>query len=203
MSRARSTATETQPVLKPTQPANETEGTSAVTQPVQPYPQGPAPEPWPPPPAKGKTRTWLWILAVVIALAIGYGAGSTQDSPSSSSDTTTDAPGPGVVADPEPEPELPDPSDVKIRVKVLEKECFGSAGCNLTYRIEPEYTGTATLPDDRTISIIYEVRGGEDGPQINTFTITGDNAEFDAEENISTSSSSKKLTAKATEVYWE
>lgn len=171
-----------------------------MTQPAQPYQQYQPPTPL----AKAKTRTWLWVLAVVAALGIGYGAGSTQQgSPSSNSETTTDTPGPGVVADPEPEPELPDPGDVKIRVKVLEKECFGSAGCHLTYRIEPEYTGTATLPDDRTVSIIYEVRGGEDGPQINTFTITGDNAEFDAEESISTSSSSKKLTAKATEVYWE
>lgn len=169
----------------------------------QTYPQY---QPSEPPPA-GKKRTWLWILAVVIALGIGYSAGSTQVSSSSNSKATTGteatAPGPAVVADPEPEPELPDPDDFKIRVKILEKECFGSAGCSLTYRIEPKYTGTATLPDDRTISVIYEVRGGEDGPQINTFTVTGDNAEFDAEEDISTTSSSKKLTAKATEAYWE
>jgi hypothetical protein len=82
-------------------------------------------------------------------------------------------------------------------VKVRSKECFGSAGCNLTYRIDPSYSGA---PLDGAWSVTYEVKGGEDGPQINTFTLDGDQASFDSEESISTSSSSKKLTARVTDV---
>ncbi len=65
---------------------------------------------------------------------------------------------------------LPSPSDFTIGVKVLEKKCIGSAGCNVSYRIEPQYTGLRSL-DGNTFIVIYEVTGGEDGPQINNFEV--------------------------------
>jgi hypothetical protein len=102
-----------------------------------------------------------------------------------------------------PEEDLftPHKSDFKIGLKIRKKECFGSAGCNVTYRIDPSYEGTEPLPDSGTIEVTYEVRGGEDGPQINTFTIDGDgSAHFDSEEDLSTPKSSTKLKAVATAV---
>jgi hypothetical protein len=33
-------------------------------------------------------------------------------------------------------------SDSELRIKILEKKCFGSAGCSVTYRIKPTYVGT-------------------------------------------------------------
>jgi hypothetical protein len=30
-------------------------------------------------------------------------------------------------------------------IKILEKKCFGSAGCSITYRIKPKYVGTQEL----------------------------------------------------------
>lgn len=173
------------------------------------YPQQPiAPQPAAPKSAK----KWPWVVAIITAFFMGFfiglgagaaGSGTADGTPPGSTSNGETAPEGSEVADSEPEPELPKPADFKIRVKILEKQCFGSAGCLVTYQIDPTYEGTAETPDDRTISVIYEVRGGEDGPQINTFTITGDTAEFDAEESISTTSSSQKLTAKATEVYWD
>jgi hypothetical protein len=95
---------------------------------------------------------------------------------------------------------LPSPSDFTIGVKVLEKKCFGSAGCNVSYRIEPQYTGVRSL-DGNTFIVIYEVTGGEDGPQINNFEVGGDGTvSYQKEESLSTSSSGATLTAKATSI---
>ena len=49
----------------------------------------------------------------------------------------------------EPEPtyadatELPAPEDFEISVRVTEKQCFGSAGCNVSFTIDPTYVGSA------------------------------------------------------------
>lgn len=52
------------------------------------------------------------------------------------------------------------PADFAIKVIVLEKKCFGSAGCNLTYTIDPSYvaTGPRELTD---ATVVYNVTGGE------------------------------------------
>jgi hypothetical protein len=39
----------------------------------------------------------------------------------------------------------PRKSDFDIGIKILEKKCFGSAGCSVTYRIKPRYVGTQEL----------------------------------------------------------
>ena len=56
------------------------------------------------------------------------------------------------------------------------------------------------LPDSGTIDVTYAVHGGEDGPQINPFTVENKNASYDAEEFLQTDSSSAVLTAKVTDV---
>lgn len=91
--------------------------------------------------------------------------------------------------------------DWKITVKIKKKECFGSAGCNVTYRISPEYVGTAPLPQTGTIEVTYVVKGG-DSDVINTFEVdpADQRARFDSEEFVQVPSQSSKLTAKATEV---
>lgn len=93
---------------------------------------------------------------------------------------------------------LPAPSDFTINVKILSKECFGSAGCNITYRIDPSYHGTG---DATSLEVTYEVLGDEDGPQINTFTIdSAGTASFEKEETLSTPSPSTRVTARVTDV---
>lgn len=91
----------------------------------------------------------------------------------------------------------PAPTDFAISIVVLEKSCFGSAGCNVSYRIDPSYSGTR---DASNLEVTYEVRGGED-PSINTFTIDDEGtAHFDSSEYASTASSGAELTAKVTAV---
>jgi hypothetical protein len=104
-----------------------------------------------------------------------------------------------AVVNEQPKYAAPTAADFKIGVKILERKCFGSAGCNVTFRITPDYTGAALDPSI-TWLVTYEVHGVEDGPQINSFEVTGDEASFESEERAQTKSSKTKLTVKVTDV---
>ncbi|HEX6517575.1 MAG TPA: hypothetical protein VF049_18560 [Nocardioidaceae bacterium] len=91
------------------------------------------------------------------------------------------------------------PSDFKIKLKIREKACFGSAGCNVVFQIDPRYVGAQDLSSG-SYDVTYKVLGGEDGPKINTFTIDDGQASYDEEESLSTSSESATLRAKVTDV---
>jgi hypothetical protein len=82
-----------------------------------------------------------------------------------------------------------------IGLKIRSKECFGSAGCNVEYQINPQYWGSGDLHGSWDVT--YKVTGGDDGPIINTFTVKNGRASFDADEFVSTASSTTKLHAKA------
>lgn len=95
----------------------------------------------------------------------------------------------------------PDKTDFTVTLKILSKECFGSAGCNITYRPE---LAIGVLDGDLDPSITYDVtyvvKGGDSGPVIATLTVTGDQYEQPSQEVISTASQSKKLVATVTDV---
>jgi cytoskeletal protein RodZ len=92
----------------------------------------------------------------------------------------------------------PAASDIALTAKVTRKKCFGSAGCNIDFKVEMAYGGPA-LSEDDTWEITYEVTGVEDGPMIGSLELTG--TTFTAtEESVSTSGSKKKLTVKVTSV---
>lgn len=93
---------------------------------------------------------------------------------------------------------VPKTTDFKLTVKTLRKQCFGSAGCNINYRIVVAVVGSP--PDaSKTYELTYEVRGGE-SPQVNTLTVTGTEYQVQEEEFISTKSSKNVLTAVVTSV---
>jgi hypothetical protein len=92
----------------------------------------------------------------------------------------------------------PTKSDFKLNIKVLSKQCFGSAGCHITYRIDVTYTGVELDPY-KTYEVTYEVKGAED-PIVNTLEVTGDSASVQQEEMASTRRSADKLTAVVTSV---
>lgn len=98
--------------------------------------------------------------------------------------------------------DLLEPSDFKVGIKILTKQCFGSAGCNLTFRIKPSFVGVLDMPSTGTTEITYKVKGGDD-PMVNTFTVDGEGtAHFDGKEFISTPHSWSKLKAVVTDVSW-
>lgn len=92
----------------------------------------------------------------------------------------------------------PSVDDFELTVKTLAKECFGTAGCNATFRVELAYGGRELDPTT-TYELTYEIHGGED-PLINTLTVTGDEYVVDEEEFIGTTSSNADLTAEVLDV---
>lgn len=86
------------------------------------------------------------------------------------------------------------PRNLKLGVQVRSKECFGSAGCNVSVQIEPSYVGTQDVSEG-SWDITYEIRGGEDGPIVETMTLDGGSFSFPEEQLLSTRSSGTKLRA--------
>lgn len=92
----------------------------------------------------------------------------------------------------------PDPKGFTIGIKVLRKACFGSAGCNVTFRIDPSYNGSS-FTDTVSWEVVYQVNGGKDA-YTNKFTLTGSRASFESEELVETSNSAAALTAVVVDV---
>jgi hypothetical protein len=44
-------------------------------------------------------------------------------------------------------------------VTIIKQNCFGSAGCNVSYEIDPQYVGTAPLPKSE-FRVIYQITAG-------------------------------------------
>jgi hypothetical protein len=134
--------------------------------------------------------------ALVAVLLTGCAADDALTGDQSTSRATTSAAAPAA----EPRYHQPVPGDFKLTIKTLEKQCFGEAGCNVTFRVNLAYDDSAgQLDPDKTYEITYRVRGGDE-PLVNTLEATGDDYSRDREEFISTSSSSPHLTAKVTQV---
>lgn len=144
--------------------------------------------------------------AVIAALAIAFlaGCGTSPDATSTATSTATVTVTEAVTAaeeDVAADAEVLVPSDFEIDLKIKEKKCFGSAGCIVTYEIDPRYSG-GSVEDlgDGSWDVTYEVTGGEDGPIVNTFTVDSGQVSFDGEEIAGTSSQGVELAARATEV---
>jgi hypothetical protein len=82
--------------------------------------------------------------------------------------------------------------------KVVKKQCFGSAGCNVSIKIEVGYDGPP-LSEDDTWEVTYEVTGDESGPIIQSFELVGERYDQD-EISMSTKSSKTKISAEVTDV---
>jgi hypothetical protein len=172
-------------------------------------------------PPKKKSRLPLLVgIAVALFVVIGATIGITLAVASGKSGDTgtpvTRATAPGVVADPNPfdadglgveDPTTAAPSvptvtpgkgDFDLKAKITDKQCFGSAGCSLEFKIEVTYTGDP-LDEDVTWQITYEATGVDDGPIIGTFELTG--TKYDQPtEFASTKRKSDKITVKVTDI---
>lgn len=172
------------------------------------------PEPTPPQPpilplpAKRRIHPLVIVAAVaavgVLCLGVGIigvlALGSKPGSQVTLAATTTPAAAKTAAAEPpKPTYHQPGKSDFVLTVKTLKKECFGSAGCIVNFRVDPKLNGDFTLDPSKEYELTYEIRGGEE-PLINTMTITGDQYSHDDEETIETKSSKAKLTAVITDI---
>lgn len=180
----------------------------------EPTSQGPmwgAPQP-PPAPArkypKGVGRIAFGVYGLTLGIILA-GAASASETPTASpspAKTVTVAPEepgkakPAVEEPVEPTYDVPTPADFKGTVKILSKQCFGSAGCNVEYRVELEAIRTVHPDPDVTYEVTYQVAGDESGTQVGTTTITGDEYEVPWDESASTRSNATKLTVEVTEI---
>jgi hypothetical protein len=176
-------------------------------------PQGPYPPQQHPAvayqPPKPKRSPWLYVglgVAGVLALCMGVGViGSLSDPESGATTggrTAATATAKAAANDkPATKPQsnsTPEPAQFRLTAKVTKKDCFGSAGCNITFRPDVTYTGPALDPDD-TWTVVYEIRGVEDEPEVSHLEMTGTQFEAD-DEDVSTTSSHSKITLKVTSV---
>lgn len=175
----------------------------------------PQPYPAPPPPRRGMSGRAVLLLAAGIALtvlAIGgavvaaaiVGGTLKPASTSSAGGGGVRVTGPdGKPWSPPPPPPTPAyrpvPQDFQLAVKEIEKHCFGSAGCNVTYRIDVTYVGTQALSTSKTYEVVYRVDGGEE-PVLERFTVTGDTASVQQQEFIQTRSSKVVLRATVVDI---
>lgn len=114
--------------------------------------------------------------------------------------SSTPAPAPTLSDLPDtPIYDVPKPADFKLTVKVTSKQCFGSAGCNVEYKVLMTIVNDVTFDPSTTYDVTFNVRGDEDGPIIDTTEVTG--TEYTVPEgSASTPSSATKLTAVVTSV---
>lgn len=129
----------------------------------------------------------------VTAIAIGNAATTNMETPSVNSGTQP------VRSEPEPHPDtfVPNADNFILDIRTTEKQCFGTAGCNVQFRVELGYDGPSLDPAV-TYEVTYAVTGG-DGELISTLTVNGD--QYSASDQfVSTSSEDAELKALVTDV---
>lgn len=168
----------------------------------------------PPPTRPNKSHKLAWIVGVIVVTALLCIGGSFLIAALSTSNHKGDtplnderrAPVSTTATPPVDSPTTPAPAakvgltknDVKLTLKTESKHCFGSAGCNLTLRVNA--TVDFSKVGDSTWDITYSIKGDESGPTIGTITLNPDKSYIPGEEAISTASSGTKVTVTVTEV---
>lgn len=134
-------------------------------------------------------------VAMIAALALA-GCAETKTVTGTAPSTTA-----ATAEEAAPSPEYtPATTDFSVKLKVTEKQCFGSAGCNVT--VEPKITKVEpSVPDEGTIDLTFKISGDESGPVIETSTLDLADGTYSVSEIwLSTPSSGVTPTAKVTEI---
>lgn len=108
--------------------------------------------------------------------------------------TTTAAPAPA-------EARALEAGDIKLDVKITKRECFGSAGCLVQFKIKASVDLDVLAASDRDWTVTYEVKGVEDGPQVAELVLHPDGMyDQDGYQSGQTPSRNTKLKATVTDV---
>ncbi|MCX4973156.1 hypothetical protein [Streptomyces sp. NBC_00620] len=175
----------------------------------------PAPD-FPPPlppeaPAPKKNHTNAIIIgaaAAIVATIITTGIVVVQSTNDDSKPATTAAssvPDEDVAAPAAEESEQTyaalTPADFTMELRTTERQCFGSAGCNITVEPTLSYVGAWNGVDpDAVYSITYEIRGDESGPVIETAELSDETSLNYTPSLISAASASTKVSVEITDV---
>ncbi|MEV5703156.1 hypothetical protein AB0L55_37455 [Streptomyces anthocyanicus] len=151
--------------------------------------------------------------AAIIAAIVGTGIVVIQivnndgdDKPAAAAtETSTPAEDPATTVADEPDPEptftTPTADDFTIELRTTSRQCFGSAGCNLTVEPTLSYTGlTDDLDPDAVYQITYEIKGDESGPILKTAELSDQTTLNYTPTSLSTKSSGTKLSVEITDI---
>lgn len=172
----------------------------------------PMPQNEPSPPAK-RPRTNLVVIGsavAVIAAVVTTGvvvAQSRTDEgrPAATATATANAHDEDAVTEEKPDP-VPTYSEVDadsftIGLKTTARQCFGSAGCNVTVEPDLTYLGDSEgIDPDAVYEITYEIHGDESGPVIETAELSDGTSLNYTPSAISTASAGTKVSAEITDV---
>jgi hypothetical protein len=172
-------------------------------------PTPPMPDFPPPPPAPKKSRTNLVIIgaaAAVIATVVATGivvvqSGHDDNKPAAAKTSAPAKAATTATADPEPTYDEVDAYSFTIKLRTTNRQCFGSAGCNVTVEPDLTYLGDSAAIDPAAVyEITYEIHGDESGPVIETAKLTDQTSLNFTPSVISTASSGTKVSVEITDV---
>lgn len=180
-------------------------------------PAGPAATPAVPELAERKrpgNKVIIGAAAAIIAAIVGTGIVVVQavnngdDKPASAateSSVPSEDPATTVADEPEADPEpvftTPTADDFTIELRTTSRQCFGSAGCNITVEPDLAYTGFSDdLDPDAVYQITYEITGDTSGPIVKTAELSEQTTLNYTPTSLSTASSSTKLSVKITDI---
>ncbi|WP_108990432.1 hypothetical protein [Streptomyces coelicoflavus] len=177
-----------------------------------PMPDFPPPTP-PATPKKSRTNAIIiGAAAAVIAAIVGTGivvvqAQDDDSKPAATAESSAPTEAPATTVAEEPEPELEpsyvevDPDSFTIELRTTDRQCFGSAGCNMTVEPKLTFVGDSTdIDPDAVYEITYEIRGGDSGPVIETAELSDQTSLNFMPTMLSTASAGSKLSVKITDV---
>lgn len=180
----------------------------APDSPPPPLPQAPEPEPTP---KRNHTNAIIIgaaaaIIATIITTGIVVVQATNDDSKPAPATSSAASVQDEDVAEPAAEESERTyaalaPSDFTMELRTTERQCFGSAGCNVTVEPTLSYVGEWNGVDpDAVYSITYEIRGDKSGPVIETAELSDETSLSYTPTSISTVSSSKKVSVEITDV---
>lgn len=146
------------------------------------------------------------IIATIITTGIVVVQATNDDSkPATTTSTASSVPDEDDAApateESEPTYAALTPADFKMGLRTTERQCFGSAGCNVTVEPTLSYVGAWNGVDpDAVYSITYEIRGDKSGPVIETAELSDETSLSYTATSISTASASKKVSVEITDV---
>ncbi|MER6346389.1 hypothetical protein ACWC10_24540 [Streptomyces sp. NPDC001595] len=177
-----------------------------------PPPEFPPPLP-PEPPAPKRNRTNAIIIgaaAAVIVAVVTTGVVVVQSRENGAEPAATAKPSASnegavtaasEVPDPEPTYDEVDADSFTIELRTTERQCFGSAGCNVTVEPELTYLGLSEAIDPAAVyEITYKISGDESGPVIETAELSDRTSLNYTPSLISTASSGVKVSVEIVDV---
>jgi hypothetical protein len=178
-----------------------------MTEPTTPdYPTMPAPPDGPPiaPPPPKPTGRWIapallgvvglcvWsAFMLIVGAAIATPSTKTTTPTVIASETGTTTPSSTVAPTTTTGPHVPVPADFVMGVIETRRACFGSAGCNVNYKISVSYLGA---PTTKAYTIVYEIQGAGN-TRTDNFTLEGKSLTGKEDGMFSSVPASNDLTA--------